>query len=63
MFVEGLMSEQEMRQHVTCINGELAAVSGRIDSILGTTVLSAAMADGLDWRSWNVPRRRSSSGC
>ncbi|MDN4479609.1 zinc ribbon domain-containing protein [Demequina muriae] len=59
LFVEGLMPEQEMRQQVTRINTELESLNGRIDSMLGTTVLSAAMADGLDWRSWNVSRRRN----
>lgn len=59
MYVEGLVPEQEMRQHVTRVNTELATVNTRMDSLLGTTVLSAAMADGLNWRAWNVPRRRN----
>jgi len=59
MFVEGLMPEQEMRQQVTRIQDETEKVQERIDSLLGTTVLSAAMSDGLDWRSWTIPRRRN----
>lgn len=48
-----------MRQQVARINADLETLSSRIDKLLGTTVLSAAMSDGLEWRSWTLSRRRN----
>lgn len=56
---EALMPETEMHAHLKRINDEVATIDRHIGEPLGTTVLAEAMAHGLDWCSWNVPRRRN----
>lgn len=56
---EALMPEAEMLAHLKRINDDVANIHRRIGELLGSTVLAEAVAEGLDWRSWNVPRRRN----
>ncbi len=52
------ISEDEFVEERTRINTELEKVARDIDALLDTTVLTDAIRDGLDWRSWS-PMRRS----
>lgn len=59
MFIRGALSEREHSQHAERIRQETDATTQKIDALLGTSIVSDAIADGLDWRSWSPERRRN----
>lgn len=58
-FVRGLMDEREHREHVDRIQIDAEAAKRALGDLLGTTQLSDALADGVNWREWTPMKRRN----
>ncbi|MCJ1703700.1 MULTISPECIES: zinc ribbon domain-containing protein [unclassified Rathayibacter] len=59
LFIRGALSEREHAQHVERVRVETDETTRQIDALLGTSIMTDALADGLDWRSWSPERRRN----
>ncbi|OAN29124.1 hypothetical protein A4X17_05990 [Plantibacter sp. H53] len=58
-YVRGLIPQRELDQIRATIEAEADQLQREIDSLLGTSIMSDALADGLDWRAWSPMRRRN----
>ncbi|WP_440709736.1 recombinase family protein [Herbiconiux sp. YIM B11900] len=58
-WIMGNVDEPHYRTHVERIKSELEAIERKINDLLGSTVMTDAIADGLDWESWPPMRRRN----
>lgn len=58
-FIKGFMLERDYGTHMRSINEQRAAVEQQIGKVLQTAVLTDAIENGLDWKSWGPLKRRN----
>lgn len=58
-FISQFMPEQEHQQHLARIRKEKEAADARLFDLLGASVVSAAMSDGLAWETWAPIKKRN----
>lgn len=58
-FIRGIIAADTHESNVTRIDAELNDTERQITDLLGTTVVSDAIDDGLEWREWSSMRRRN----
>jgi hypothetical protein len=59
LFIRGALSEREHAQHVERVRVETDETTRQIDALLGTSIMTNALADGLEWRDRTPERRRN----
>jgi hypothetical protein len=58
-FISRFMPEQEHQQHLARIRKEKEAADARLSDLLGASVVSAAVSDGLAWETWAPIKKRN----